>query len=150
MEDALRIAAAMVAPFEGFRPNPYVCPAGVWTIGYGTTRYQDGRAVGPADPMITEPEGREFLAYDLSAAAGAVERMVRVPITAGQKAALISFAHNCGAGALQGSTLLRKLNAGDMDGAAAEFGKWVRGGGQVLPGLVKRRAAEAALFRGET
>lgn len=128
--------------FEGFRSKPYRCPAGVPTIGYGHT---DG--VRMTDPAITEAQAEELLRMDLQAFAAGVNRLVRVALTQGQFDALVSFAYNVGLGNLQRSTLLKKLNAGDYSGAAAEFGRWTKAAdGQQLPGLVRRRAAERALF----
>lgn len=139
-------AADLVARFEGFRAAPYLCPAGVPTIGYGTTRYPSGRAVTMQDPPCTEPQARAWLAHALDGAEATVRRYVRTPLTPGQRAALASFVYNVGAGAFASSTLLLRLQAGDMAGAAAEFGRWTRSGGRELPGLVARRAAERAAF----
>lgn len=138
-------AADFVAGFEGFRAAAYRCPAGVWTLGYGSTRLASGARVQQGD-AITEPEARLLLARDLASAGDAVRRLVTVPLTAGQRVALTSFAYNCGEAALASSTLLKLLNSGDRQGAADQFGRWVKGGGETLPGLVKRRAAERALF----
>lgn len=145
--------------FEGLSRTAYRCPAGVWTIGYGHTR-----AVTPGDTVTTE-QAERLLADDLAEAAAVVNGAVTVPLTDGQRAALIDFVFNVGPGrARKGkdpgkdgfvrlrsgkpSTLLRKLNAGDAEGAAGEFGAWVHGGGRLLPGLVRRRRAEELLFRG--
>ncbi|TWA63688.1 GH24 family phage-related lysozyme (muramidase) [Azospirillum baldaniorum] len=145
--------------FEGLSRTAYRCPAGVWTIGYGHTQ-----AVTAGDAITTD-QAERLLAGDLAEAAAAVDAAVTVPLTDGQRAALIDFVFNVGPGrARKGkdsgkdgfvrlrsgkpSTLLRKLNAGDSAGAAAEFGAWVYGGGRVLPGLVRRRRAEELLFRG--
>jgi lysozyme len=123
----------------------YRCPAGVWTIGFGHT----GRDV--KDGMTcTVAQAYAWLAADLDSAARAVDNLVTVPLSANQRGALASFVFNLGPNALRGSTLRRKLNAGDYAGAAAEFKKWVKAtvDGRVvtLDGLVTRRAAEAALF----
>ncbi|TWA69915.1 GH24 family phage-related lysozyme (muramidase) [Azospirillum brasilense] len=145
--------------FEGLSRTAYRCPAGVWTIGYGHTR-----DVAPGDAVTTERAER-LLADDLAEAASLVDGAVTVPLTDGQRAALIDFVFNVGPGrpkkgkdpgkdgfvrlrSGKPSTLLRKLNAGDAEGAAGEFGAWVHGGGRVLPGLVRRRRAEELLFRG--
>lgn len=137
---------ALVKRFEGFSARPYLCPADVWTIGWGTTRGADGRAVTGQTPPVTEAEAQALLARDLAQALAAVQRLVTLPLTPGQAGALASFVYNLGASRLKASTLLRRLNAGDAEGAAAEFGKWVMAGGRVLPGLKARRAAERALF----
>jgi lysozyme len=138
----------LVAAFEGFQPRAYLCPGRVWTIGYGTTRWADGRRVATGDGPIDEAAARRLLARDLADAAEAVDALVDVPLAEGERAALISFVHNLGRGAFSASTLLQKLNLGQRDGAAGEFARWNRGGGRVLPGLIRRRAAEAALFGG--
>jgi len=133
----------LVKHYEGLQQQPYICPAGKPTIGYGHT--------GPDVVFgitITEADADKLLREDLHYAERGVETYARVPLTQGQFDALVSFAFNLGIGALRDSTLLKKVNAKDFDGAAAEFGKWVHGGGRVLPGLIKRRAAEAALFKG--
>lgn len=138
-------AVDLVKHLEGLYLSAYRCPAGVPTIGYGHTA---GVQMGD---RITEARADELLAQDLAAAAAQVDRLVRVRVNDEQRGALASFVFNLGAGSLAASTLLKKLNAGDHEGAAGEFGKWVYAtvGGvkKQLPGLVARRAAEAALFR---
>lgn len=143
--DMISIAAKLVAEFEGFRDAPYLCPANVWTIGYGTTRIQ-GHPVTAHTPQITEAQAEALLHDDLAQSARDVDRLCRMPITANQRAALVSFVYNLGAGALGQSTLLRILKSGDYAGAAAQFDAWVMAGGKKLNGLVRRRAAEKALF----
>lgn len=131
----------LIKSFEGFRGTAYVCPAGVLTIGYGST----GRHVRPG-MTISEPEAVAMLERDLDRFEGAVTQMAG-NCTQGQFDALTSFAFNCGEKALKNSTLLRKHRAGDHAGASTEFGRWTKGGGKVLTGLVRRRAAEAELYR---
>ncbi|QTD45487.1 glycoside hydrolase family protein [Ottowia testudinis] len=131
----------MVKKYEGLFTKAYVCPAGVLTIGYGHT----GAGVKPGQ-RITEAQAEQLLRQDMGKFEAAVQRQVKVPLTQGQFDALTSFTFNCGEGALKNSTLLKKLNAGDYAGAQAEFHKWNKGGGRVLPGLVKRRAEEAQMF----
>lgn len=125
---------------EGFRADAYQDSGGVWTIGYGTTK-----DVQPGD-TCTEEQASQWLRRDVLSAEWAVMKLIEVPMTQGQFDALVDFVYNLGEGALAKSTLLRKLNAGDYAGAAAEFPKWCHAGNQVLPGLVTRRAAERALF----
>lgn len=140
---ATQLSAAgvdLIKGFEGLRLAAYQDSAGVWTIGYGHTG-----GVQPGD-RITTAEAEQLLRQDTAWAQQAVRDLVRVPLSQGQFDALTSFTFNLGAGALESSTLLRKLNAGDAAGAQAEFGRWIHADGQVLPGLVRRRAAEAALF----
>ena len=134
---------ALVKRFEGFRPGPYLCPAGVPTIGYGHTQ-----GVTLSSPPIREEQASGMLVRDLGSFAHLVEGLVHVPVTQSQFDALVSFAYNLGAAALAKSTLLQRLNAGDTAGAAQEFARWVHRGQQVLTGLVARRAAERAMFEG--
>ena len=130
----------LIKQFEGLYLKAYRCPAGVPTIGYGHTA---GVAMGQT---ITQQQADDYLRRDVRQFERAVARLVSVPLTQGQFDALVSFAFNLGEGALAQSTLLRLLNAGDYAGAAAQFDRWNKAGGRVLPGLVRRRAAERALF----
>lgn len=138
----------LIRKFEGFSAKPYKCPADVWTIGYGSTRYADGRSVAASDPNITEQAAGALVLATLGAYESAVNDSVKVPLSQNEFDALVDFAYNVGAGNLRTSTLLKKLNAGDRAGAADEFLKWNKGGGKVLPGLVRRREAERKLFLG--
>ncbi len=115
------------------------------TIGYGSTRRLDGGEWRVGE-RITEVEAAELLRRDAAGAETAVNRMVRVPLTQPQFDALVSFVYNVGAGAFESSTLLRKLNAGDYAGAAAQFDRWTYNDGRVMAGLQRRREAERALF----
>ena len=130
----------LIKDFEGLRLNAYQDAVGVWTIGYGhtNTAYPGQR--------ITNAQATDLLRQDVANFEDAVTRAVRVPINENQFAALVSFAYNVGSGALNSSTLLRKLNAGDTFGAANEFLRWNRAGGRVLAGLTRRREAERSLF----
>jgi len=139
---------SLIRQFEGFSAKPYKCPADVWTIGYGSTRYADGRAVAASDPNITEQAAGALVLATLGAYEGAVNDSVKVPLSQNEFDALVDFAYNVGVGNLRSSTLLKKLNAADRAGAADEFLKWNKGGGKVLPGLVRRREAERKLFLG--
>lgn len=129
---------------EGLRLTAYVCPAGVWTVGYGSTRI-NGRPVREGD-TVTEEQAEAMLLADVSEASRAVARAVTVPLTACQRDALVSWVYNVGAGAAERSTLVRRLNAGEYSVVPRELARWNRGGGRVLPGLVRRRADEAALW----
>jgi lysozyme len=132
----------LIKSHEGLRLDAYLCPAGVWTIGYGHT--------GTARPgmRITNEQADDLLRLDVEKFEGCVRNALQVEVTQGQFDALVSFAFNVGCGALRGSTLLRLLNQGDFDGAAAQFARWNRGGGQVLAGLARRREDERSLFEG--
>lgn len=129
---------------EGLYLTAYWCPAGVLTIGYGHT--------GPdvhVGQIITGETALELLARDMADAEGDVERLVRAGVNSDQFSALVSFVFNVGGAAFGKSTLLRYLNNGQYREAADQFPRWNKGGGRVLPGLVKRRAAERALFLNE-
>ena len=137
---------ALIKSFEGFSARPYLCPAGVPTIGYGATYYPDGRRVTMQDRPVSESDASAMLRAMLASYEAGVSRYVAVPVTQGQFDALVSFAYNLGLGALKSSTLLRLVNARNWQGAAAQFGRWNRAGGKVLPGLTRRREAERVMF----
>lgn len=149
-------AVELVKQFEGWhralpdgRAAPYLCPANVWTIGYGATFLLDGSAVTSKTAPITREEGEKLLQAQLVIFERGVLAEFRqgdVTLNANQLGALTSFAFNLGLGRLKSSTLLRHVKAGNMQAAADEFPKWVMAGGQKLPGLVRRRDAERALF----
>ncbi len=141
-----RAGLELVKCCEGFRKQAYRCPAGVWTIGYGHTH-----GVKPG-MEVAEEEAEEILNQDLAEAGEHVERLVRVPLTDPQFSALVSFVFNVGAGRLESSTLLLRLNTGDYDAVPSELAKWVKatdpktGRKVALPGLVRRRAEEGELW----
>lgn len=135
----------LIKEFEGCRLTAYKCPAGVWTIGYGHTGMVDGKLIA-SGMTITAAKATELLKKDLAEFEAAVNGCVTAPITQNMFDALVSFSFNVGAGALRRSTLLKKLNAKDYDGAADELPKWNKAGGKVLNGLVRRRMAERELF----
>lgn len=138
----------LIKRFEGLSLTAYPDPGSggkPWTIGVGTTVYPDGRHVKPGD-KITETQADEYLRHDVARFEKAVSRLLP-KTTPEQFDALVSFAYNVGEGALEQSTLRRLHNAGDYDGAAAQFARWNKAAGRVLNGLVKRRAAEAALYK---
>lgn len=153
--------------FEGFRSRPYLCPAHIWTIGYGHVLYQEQirlpvvRVPDKVVPMIrkemplkpednrvwTKQEIDNLFKKDVEHFERGVLRLV--PGSAGRQGAfdaLVSISFNFGLGNLQRSTIRMKANRGDWDGAADAFMMWTKGGGVVLPGLVRRRKAEIALF----
>lgn len=130
----------LIRQFEGCKLMPYLCPAGVWTCGWGST----GRDVVPGQPW-TQDYADQRMQQD--AVRFARDTLILCPTLTGPAlSAIADFAYNLGTSRLRASTLRRKINAGDMAGAVGELGKWVRGGGRVLPGLVRRRAAEAVLL----
>ena len=154
--------------FEGFRSKPYLCPAHIWTIGYGHVLYQEQirlpvirkegytgmlRSEFPLKPednrVWTKTEIDELFRDDVGLFERGVLRLVP-PVSGRQGAfdALVSFAFNAGLGNLQRSQIRIRANREDWEGAADAFRQWTKGGGKVLPGLVKRREAEIALFLG--
>ncbi len=151
-------ALDLIRTFEGLRRNPYLCPSNVCTIGYGHVLRDDHGTplVGVGGLMAAKrrhPDGITaelavaWLDEDVAHFAAGVGRLVTVPLTANQRAALVSFAFNVGLGALAGSTLLERLNDGHHEDVPAQLAVWRRSGGRVLHGLVRRREAEAALWR---
>lgn len=136
---------SLIKEFEGCRLKAYQDSVGVWTIGYGWTQPVDGRKIGPG-MVIDQATADRLLKCGLVQYEQGVNQLVKVIISQGQFDALVSFAYNLGLRSLSTSTLLRKLNAGDKQGAANEFGKWVNAGGVRLNGLVKRREAERKMF----
>ncbi len=162
-----KAGADLMHRFEGCRNKPYLCPAHIWTIGYGHVLYQEqiklpmARVEGKEVPMIrkemplkpednrvwSKEEIEKLFADDVASFERGVLRLV--PGVAGRQGAfdaLVSISFNFGLGNLQRSTIRMKANRGDWEGAAEAFMAWTKGGGKVLPGLVKRREAEIALF----
>lgn len=133
-----RSAAEFIANFEGFHSTPY-WDHQQWTNGFGTRARSQGE-------QISREEGMNRLNAEITRLQTRIDELVTVPINENQRTALTSFAYNLGDGALADSTLLRRLNSGDTQGAADEFGRWVNASGQRLPGLVTRRARERDLF----
>jgi lysozyme len=133
----------LIQHFEGCRLTSYQDSAGIWTIGYGTT----GPHVKPG-MVITQIAADAMFKGDLVRFAEAVRSQLVVTVHDHQFSALVSLAYNIGSGAFGQSTLLRILNRGDYWGAANQIGVWIRAGGQVLNGLILRRAAERDMFCG--
>lgn len=133
----------LITLFEGFSPISYVCPGGYRTIGFGHVIQRDE----VFDGHLTEDDATEILRIDLFDASQAVNRLITWPLTQNQFDALASFTFNLGAGALQRSTLRRVVNRGDHNEVPAQLLRWVWAGGRRLRGLVRRRAAEAAMYR---
>lgn len=135
---------SLIKRWEGFSLTPYICPADKLTIGWG-------HLISEADAVkyaggITQEQANALFAHDVRIAEAGVARFITAPLTANQFAALVSFTFNLGAGRLRASTLRRKINARDYQGAADEFSRWVFAGGRKLTGLVRRRAEEKKLF----
>lgn len=146
---SIRISKAgvnKIIEHEGLRLKPYKDSAGLWTIGYGHL------IKFPEEKYLLNPEGiikkeaEKLLKHDLKPAEKAVNDFVKMPLTGNQYDALVSFVYNVGSGNFADSTMLRRLNVGDYDGAAAEFPKWKYAGGKENAGLLARRAKEQNLF----
>lgn len=137
----------LIKQFEGLSLTPYVCAGGINTIGYGNTYYTNGKKVTLQDKPITKQQAEELLKFSLSTYEKAVDSFCRDDISQGNFDALVSFAYNLGVGALQKSTLIKKVNSNPKDVTIAdEFMKWNKANGKVLVGLTKRRQAEANLY----
>jgi lysozyme len=134
---------ALLKKFEGCKLTAYRCPAGVCTIGYGHTSSAGQPSVN--DGMkITQKQADDILRSDLVKYETAVHDLLKQPVNQHQFDVLVDFAYNAGVGNLKSSTLLKKVNAAQFDAVPAELMKWTKGGGKVLPGLVRRRQAESA------
>lgn len=144
MSDAL--AARLIRRCEGCRLEAYQDSKGLWTIGVGSILV-DGLPVRPG-MTITQERADALLESELASKSRAVDAAITQPMTDGQRAAMISLAYNIGVSAFRASTLVRKFNASDAAGAAAEFPKWVYAGGHIIQGLVNRRKLERAVFEG--
>ncbi|UOF79772.1 lysozyme [Caudoviricetes sp.] len=137
---------AMLKKFEGCKLKAYRCPAGILTIGYGHTSAAGAPEVTEG-MTITQDQALEILHRDLGKYEKGVKDLVKVELTQNQFDVLVDFAYNAGVGALAKSGLLRAVNARNFDAVPDELMKWTKGGGKVLPGLVKRRQAESAWWR---
>lgn len=136
---------ALICGFEGLRLSAYNDGVGVWSIGFGTTRYPDGRMVKRGD-FCTLPQAKAYMAHDLEKFAFVVKNVVMVRLTQQQFDALVSLTYNIGIKAFKESTLLKLLNKGDYQAASAQFEVWNRAGGRILQGLINRRQVERKLF----
>lgn len=135
----------LICGFEGKRLVAYDDGVGVWTIGFGTTIYPNCIKVKKGD-TCTEAQAKSYMAHDLKKFEQAVNGAVNIPLNQNQFDALVSLAYNIGTGAFNKSTLVKKLNAGDIRGAADQFDVWVNAGGKRMQGLVNRRAKEKEVF----
>lgn len=131
---------AHIKRWEGFRDKAYLCPANVWTIGYGHT------STAVQGQCINSAQGEALLKDDLRRFESAVKENVKVDLSQGQYDALVSFSFNVGITAFSRSTLLRELNRKNYNGAANQLLRWVHANGRKLPGLIKRREDERRLF----
>lgn len=142
MHHIQQLGLDLIKQFEGFSPQIYICPANYPTIGYGhvvqqNEEFSQGISVAQAEVLLQQ---------DVQLAEQAVWRLIRSPLTNNQFDALVSFTYNLGAGALQRSTLRRKINRSEHNMVPHELSRWVWAGGRKLPGLIKRRNAEAVLY----
>lgn len=136
----------LVKEFEGFEAKAYKCPAGVWTIGYGTTA-SAGVGITPKDGMtITKSDAEAYLQAALDKFADQIAPSITAPANSNEFGAFVSLAYNIGPGAFKKSSALRLFNAGDKEGAAKAILMWNKAGGKVLKGLTRRREAERKLF----
>ena len=133
----------LIRSFEGFYPVPYRCPAGLWTVGYG-------HVIGPQEPRetITKTHAEALLVTDVQLSEQAVAALVRVALHQGQFDALVSFTFNVGAGAFERSSLRRVINRGEHAEVPRQLYRWVYAAGRKMPGLLRRRVAEARLYAG--
>jgi lysozyme len=137
----------LIKQFEGFSSAPYLCPAGKATLGFGSTFYEDGTPVTMQDAPITEERAKDIVYTVLyKQFEPALNNAITVPVTQNQFDALLDWTYNVGVGNMKTSTLIRKLNQKDYEGAADQLLMWNKAAGKELAGLTKRRQAERALF----
>ena len=136
----------LIKEFEGFEAKAYKCPAGVWTIGYGTTAAAGVGIVPEAGMVIGKTEAEGYLHAALDKFSNQIAPAIKAPINENEFGAFVSLAYNIGAGAFKKSSALRHFNAGDKDKAADALMLWNKAGGKILAGLVRRRTAERTLF----
>jgi len=146
--EALRLTVSLCKHFEGFRAEPYLCPAGYPTIGYGTVYKPDGTKVTLEDAPVSQEVAEEWLQSELlhNYMAGVLRASPILAKYPERLAAITDFAYNLGVGRYRASTLRKRIEAQDWEGAKVELSRWVFGGGKKLPGLVRRRLAEAELM----
>ena len=133
---------------EGLKLEAYLCPAGKWTIGYGSTLYEDGSKVKKGD-TITKERADKLLNNLISMFEEDAKRLIKVELNDNQFSALVDFIYNLGIGNFRKSTLLKKINSGELEGASEEFERWIYSNGKKLEGLRKRRKSEKELFLAE-
>lgn len=144
---ALEVAATLCRRWEGLFLTTYLCPAGIPTIGYGATYYENGAAVTLHDPSITRERAEQLLAWMIKTKyLPAVIKLCPGITDPDRLAAIIDFTYNLGSGNLAASNLRKRINADRWDDVPKELRKWNKAGGKVLKGLVLRREAEAVLI----
>lgn len=143
----------LIKKFEGFKSKPYLCSAGVPTIGYGSTFYEDGKKVTLKDLPITESRAEALLRFTIEKTfEPIIKKYIKVSLTQGQFDALVSFVYNIGAGGLWSAsknaptTICKLINASQFDEAAEQFPRWNKASGKELTGLTNRRNEEKGLF----
>jgi lysozyme len=148
IDEAVDVAAMLCRPFEGLRLQPYICPAGYPTIGYGTVFKPDGTKVTMDHPPISKETAEAWLVHELrhNYLAGVLKASPGLLARPRALGAMSDFAYNLGVARYRSSTLRKRIDAQDWEGAKEQLMLWVRGGGKVLPGLVRRREAEAKLL----
>lgn len=148
IDEAVDVAATLCRPFEGLMLHPYICPAGYPTIGYGTVFKPDGTKVTMEHPPISKETAEAWLMSELrhNYLAGVLTASPGLLAHPRALGAMTDFAYNLGVGRYRSSTLRKRVEAQDWEGAKEQLMLWVRGGGKVLPGLVRRREAEAKLL----
>ena len=134
---------ALIKKFEGCELKAYQCSAGVWTIGYGHTKdVEEG-------DTISKDQAEEMLVEELHEYENYINEYVTAPLSQNQFDAMVSWVYNLGPANLKASTLLKVLNAGDYEGVPAQIRRWNKAGGEILDGLIRRREAEARLFKND-
>jgi lysozyme len=139
------LATEIIKKWEGFRSTAYLCPSNVWTIGWGNTRYVNGKKVQKGD-KITEQEAQQLLDYFVTAFAQGLKKQLKVELNQNQFNALLSFVYNIGMGAFSKSTMLKLINEGKIEEASKQFAVWNKDNGVISNGLINRRKDEEALF----
>lgn len=134
----------LIKKYEGFRADAYQDGGGVWTVGYGTT-FLNGRKVQKGD-HLDEPAASEVMITTANEYLQTVSKFLKVALDQNKIDAIACFIYNLGCEQFEASTLLRMINSGDYSGAADQFSRWIYDNGKVVQGLVRRRAAERALF----
>lgn len=152
IEEATQLTTNLCKHFEGLSLNAYICPAGVPTIGYGSTHHLSGEKVKIGDAAITESMANLYLATEIKGFMQATLRLCPVLVNhePHRLAAITDFAFNCGSGRLKSSTLRRTVNSEDWQESSVQLQRWIWGGGRKLPGLIRRRRAESNLLLGIT